>query len=84
MADNQVPPLVQRARKAFNAGVWAAAAAFGTGLTAEVPKTRTGWIGLVTASLGFGVAAGVSTFLVRNVGAVAGSDPPPAHRAEAR
>jgi hypothetical protein len=70
------PPFILRARKAFAAGAAAAAGAFFTSFVAETPKTRDGWIALVAASVGVGVAAGWSVYKVRNSATVEGSDPP--------
>lgn len=70
------PPFVLRARKAFMAGAAAAAGAFFTSFVAETPKTRDGWIALVSASVGVGIAAGWTTYKVRNTATVEGSDPP--------
>lgn len=74
------PPLVQRARKAFNAAAMAAAGAFVTSLvtaaqTAHVPKTAEGWTALVLSAVGVGILAGISTYKIRNVATVEGSDP---------
>lgn len=80
MAAHEVPesrPFAQRARKSINAGVAAALASFVTSVFAEVPKTRDGWITLVAASLGFGVAAAWTTYQIRNKGTVSGSEPAP-------
>lgn len=74
------PPFVLRARKAFAAGAAAAVGAFFTSFVAETPKTRDGWIALVAASIGVGVAAGWSTYKIRNTATVEGSDPLPARR----
>lgn len=83
MAQPEVPesrPFAQRARKSISAGVAAALASFVTSVAAEVPKTRDGWIALVAASAGFGIAAAWTTYKIRNKGTISGSEPaaPPA------
>lgn len=65
MSTNTVP-FLQRARKAVVAAALAAAGAFVTSITAEVPQTSDGWIALVTAAVGIGLAAGWATYRTTN------------------
>jgi hypothetical protein len=83
------PPFILRARKAFTAGLMAAGGALATSLvtavqTAHVPQTFEGWTALVLSAVGIGLVAGWTTFKIRNVATVEGSDPLPQHRAPER
>lgn len=68
-------PFVHRARKALLAGLGAAVTAMIVGVQTEVPRTNEGWVALITGALIAGVVTGYSTYKVRNVATVEGSDP---------
>lgn len=70
------PPFVLRARKALLAGAGAAATAMIAGLSTEIPRTNEGWVALITGAVVAGVVMGFSTYQIRNVATVEGSDPP--------
>lgn len=57
-------------RKAFWAGVGAAATALATGLATETPKTQPGWIALFGAAVAAGLTVGLATYSVPNEPAV--------------
>lgn len=74
-------PLRKRAKKAFVAGLFAAAGSaatvlIGMGNGSGVPDTGQAWVALVAGCLGVGIATGVATFNATNAGQpVGGSDP---------
>ena len=73
-------PLIKRAKKAFVAGAWAAAGAFGVALVgmangSGVPDTGKAWAALVAGCVGVGIGAAVATYNARNAGTVNGSEP---------
>lgn len=75
------PPFILRARKAFLAGAGAFVTAMVVGLKTEIPQTNEGWVALITGALVSGIVVGWSTYKIRNVATVEGSDPTAQHRA---
>lgn len=57
---------MSRWRKAFWAGVGAAASAFAVGISTEVPTTQAGWLALAGAAVGAGITVGLATYNVPN------------------
>ena len=63
-------------RKALAAGLAAALAALLSSLATEIPRTQAGWLGLLSASAGVGIAVALGVYRVPNAPASAVARPP--------